>query len=180
MGLIVNQLSKAVLSAINGTPIRLGFIPHMLRDLTKLGTHPVCLTEAAYTWCSVVYENRQSLGNWESLLPVCLEIGFRHLDFQYLFTEARIAHTEHRGLIDVVFKTQESEVIADLLHAWGRIGQLLCRTPCWSSKPGSVLLKVAAARHTLRPVHRLRGIREGRSGESHWIAEPSPRYNTGC
>jgi len=116
---VANQLSKAVLSAINGTPIHLGFIPHMLCDLTKLETHPVCLTEAAYTWCSVVYENRQSLGDWESLLLVCLEIGFRHLDFQYLFTEARITHTEHhRGLVDVVFKSQESEVIADLLHAW--------------------------------------------------------------
>ena len=119
MGLIANQLSKAVLSAINGTPIHLGFIPHMLRDLTKLGTHPACLTEAAYTWCSVIYENRQSLGDWESLLLVCLKIGFRHLAFQYLSSEARITHTEHhRGLVDVVFKSQESEAIADLLHAW--------------------------------------------------------------
>ena len=86
IGPIANQLSKTVLSAINGTLIHLGFIPHILRDLTKLEAHPVCLTEALYTWCSVVYENRQSLGDWERLLLICLEIGFRHLDFQYLFT----------------------------------------------------------------------------------------------
>jgi hypothetical protein len=48
-----------------------------------------------------------------------LEIGFRHLDFQAQGIEAVLTHTEHhQGLVDVVFQSQESEVIADLLHAW--------------------------------------------------------------
>jgi len=77
----------------------------MLHDLTELEIRPVCLTEAAYTWCSVVYENRQSLGDWERLLVICWEIGFRHLDFQSPFIKAALTHTEHhRGLVDAVFK----------------------------------------------------------------------------
>jgi hypothetical protein len=100
-----------------------------------------------------------------------------------------ITHTEHhRGLVDVVFESQESEAIADLLHAWtmksglGRHVALLgslYRAPRWSSQRGSVLLKVAAARHTLRRGHWLQGIRGGRGGEVHWIAEPSPCHSRG-
>ena len=67
----------------------------------------------------MIYENRQRLGGWENLLFTCLEIGFRHLDPQSPFIGARLSHTEHhRGLVDVVFKGQETEAIADLLHAW--------------------------------------------------------------
>ena len=62
----------------------------------------------------MIYEKRERLQDWESPLLVCLEIGFRTE-----FMEARLTHTEHhRGLVDVVFKNQESESIADLLHAW--------------------------------------------------------------
>ena len=116
---IMDRLSKAVLSAINGTPTQRGFIPHMLRDLIKLKARPMCLTKVAYEWCSAIYESRESHEDWESLLLVCLETGFRHLDFQRRSIEAEITHTKHhRGLVDVVFKGQEGEVIADLLHAW--------------------------------------------------------------
>ena len=116
---ILNRSSKAVLSAINGTDARRKFIPYLLGDLIKLETRPECLTRMAYEWCSVICENRQSLEDRESLLLLCLEIGFRHLDFQRRSIKATITHTEHhRGLVDVVFESQESEVIADLLHAW--------------------------------------------------------------
>ena len=116
---IMHQLSRAVLSAINGTPTQRLSIPDMLRDLIKLETHPACLTEIAYEWCSVIYENRKSLGDWKNLLLICLKIGFRHFGFQDQRIKARIIHTKHhRGLVDVVFEGQESEAIADLLHAW--------------------------------------------------------------
>jgi len=36
---ILDQLSEAVISAINGTPTQRGFIPPMLRDLVKLKNH---------------------------------------------------------------------------------------------------------------------------------------------
>jgi len=115
----LRQLFKAVLSAIDGTPAQRAFIPHVLRDLTKLEHRPEYLTAAVYEWCSVIYEKRERIPDWESLLPVCLEIGFRHLDFQTGSIEASLTHTKHhRGLVDVVFQSQESESIADLLHAW--------------------------------------------------------------
>jgi len=59
------------------------------------------------------------LEDWESILLVSLEIGFRHLDPQDRCIWARLTHTEHhRELVDVVFKSRNSEAIADLLHAW--------------------------------------------------------------
>jgi len=117
---VLHQLPKAAdLSAIVGTPARRAFIPYLLRDLIKLEYRPEYLTETLYQWCSVIYEKHELLQDWESLLLVCLEIGFRHLDFRTESIEANLTHTEHhRGLVDVVFKNQESESIADLLHAW--------------------------------------------------------------
>jgi len=119
---ILDQLSKAVLSSINGTDTQRKFIPYVLDDLVKLETRPRSLTRMTYEWCSTICENRESFEDWERPLLVCLEIGFRHLDFQSSYIEDPLTHTEHhRGLVDVVFKTQESEVIADLLHAWTAI-----------------------------------------------------------
>ena len=116
---ILDQVFKAVLSAINGTCTQQEFIPHMLRDLAKLENHPKRLTEIAYGWCSVMCGDHRGLQDRENLLLVCLEIGFRHLDFRRRSIEPMITHAEHhRGLVDVVFKSQESEVIADLLQAW--------------------------------------------------------------
>jgi len=116
---ILYQLSDAVLSSINETNVRHKFIPYILDDLIKLENRPESLTSIAYKWCSVICENRDSFEGWERLLPVCLELGFRHLDFRSREIKVSLAHTEHhRGFVDVVFKTQESEVIADLLHAW--------------------------------------------------------------
>ena len=116
---ILDQLSKAVLPAINGTPNQQRFVQVILGDLVKLETTPERLMEITYEWCSVIYKNREILQDWESLLLVCLEIGFRRLDFQHHSIKATITHTEHhRGLVDVVFESQESEAIADLLHAW--------------------------------------------------------------
>ena len=72
-----------------------------------------------YEWCSAVYANREKFEDCESLLLACLELGFRHLDAWEPFTRVTLTHTEHhRGLADVVFKSQKSEAIADFLHAW--------------------------------------------------------------
>jgi len=91
----------------------------VLRNLVKLETRHVCLTEIAYDWCSVIYENRQSLRDWKGLLLTSLEIGFRRLDRRDLFSSLTLTHTEHHlEMVDVVFGSQNSEAIADLIHAW--------------------------------------------------------------
>ena len=116
---ILYRLSNAIHSAINGTQDQREFIPHALHDLIKLEIRPACLTEIVYDWCSMILKNRQSLGNWEDLLFVSLEIGFRHLDFQKWCIEDKLTYTEHHlEMVDVVFKSRKGETIADLLHAW--------------------------------------------------------------
>ena len=116
---ILNQFSKAVLLAASGKQDQRRCIPHALRDLAKLEARPACLTWIAYKWCSAIYENRENIEDWENLLLLCLELGFRHLDPYEPCTRAILIHTEHhRGLVDVVFDSQRSEAIADLLHAW--------------------------------------------------------------
>ena len=119
MGPILDQLSEAVLSSIDGTDAQREFIPYVLDDLIKLEARPWSLTQMTYKWCSMICENRESFEDWERLVLVCLEIGFRHLDFTSWYFGTPLTHTEHhRGLVDVVFESRESEVIADLLRAW--------------------------------------------------------------
>ena len=77
------------------------------------------LTDFAYEWCSAIWENRDNLEDWESLLLVCLEVGFRHLDPWRPPTDITRTHAKlYQGLVDAIFKSQKSEPIADLLHAW--------------------------------------------------------------
>jgi len=116
---ILHQLSTAVRSTINGTGAQREFIPHVLHDLIGLETRPICLTEIAYGWCSVIYQNRESLGDWKGLLLASMEIGFRHLDPQDWSTSHTLTHTEHHPeMVDIVFGSQDGEAIADLLYAW--------------------------------------------------------------
>jgi len=116
---ILYQLSKAIVPAINGTHAQRRSIQHVLRDLIQLENRPWCLTKTVYEWCSVMCANRQRLSDQESLLLTCLEIGFRHLDVRHPYIKTRLTHTEyHQELVDVVFKSQNSEAIADLLCAW--------------------------------------------------------------
>ena len=113
---ILGQFSEAVLLAFNSDRHR--FIPDALRDLADLEVRPECLTAFAYEWCSAIYENRETLRDWRSLLFVCLKIGFRHFDARRYY-EIRLTHTEqHWRLVDVVFESQENQTIADLLCAW--------------------------------------------------------------
>ena len=76
------------------------------------------MTEIAYGWCSTIYENHKNLEDWENLLLVCLELGFRHLNPEFSLN-FRLTHTEHHQVLaDVAFKSRKREAIADLLHAW--------------------------------------------------------------
>ena len=116
---ILHQLSEAIVAVINATDRRRQFIPHVLHDLVKLKNRPKSLTGMAYEWCSVICESQNSKDR-ERLLLDSLEIGFRHLDPQNVeVQDLYFTHTDHhRGLVDVVFRSQNSEAIADLLCAW--------------------------------------------------------------
>ena len=116
---ILSHFDKVVPSAINGDQTRHRFLSYALRDVANLETRPPRLTVLAYKWCSAIYGNRENLEDWENLLLLCLEIGFRHLDPRQSHADFSLTHTEHhRGVVDAVFKSKKSEAIADLLHAW--------------------------------------------------------------
>ena len=89
----------------------------MLYNLTKWENHPLCLTGMAYRWCAVIWQNRQNVQDWESLLLLSLEVGFRHLDPQdsLIFDLAHTRH--HQEFANTVFKSDQSEAVADLLCA---------------------------------------------------------------
>ena len=115
---VLDQFSEAVLPAVNGNEIQGLFVSQALHDLAKLESRPARLTEIAYEWCSAIYANRENFEDLENLLLDCLELGFRHIDPSERRFPVRLTHTEHhRGLVDVVFKSQKSEAIADLLMA---------------------------------------------------------------
>jgi hypothetical protein len=126
---ILRKLSDAIVSALNTAHPQCKLIPAVLRNLTQLETRPHFLTEMAYEWCSVICKNRRSCEGWscrdldckcwKSLVLRSLEIGFRHLEPPHWWSGIKLNHTEHhRELPDMVFKSKESEVIADLLQAW--------------------------------------------------------------
>ena len=144
---ILDQLSKAIIAAVSTTRPQREFILPVLRDLIRLENRPWVLTEMAYEWCSVICENSQGIEDWESLLLSSLEIGFRHLDPRVGHFGYELTHTEHhQKLVDVVFKSQKSEVIADLLHAWTAQG--------FSQPPARTLLGVCrhlVGLHNLAP-----------------------------
>ena len=75
---ILDQLSKAILSAIDDTRTHQKSIRHMSCDLVRLGNRPERSAGMAYEWCSVICENHERLQDWESLFLVYLGIDSRH------------------------------------------------------------------------------------------------------
>lgn len=87
--------------------------------LTLIKEHiPWRLTKVAYEWSAVFWKNREDFQYWNSLLSTALEVGFRHHDPQKFRMLGDLTHTQHhQELADVVFKSNWSESIADLLCA---------------------------------------------------------------
>ena len=123
---ILRELSRAIVSAIDGTDAQREYIPLVLSSLLKWKNRFRYLAKIAYDWCSVIYENHQCFEDWKTLLFLCLEIGFRHTDHVTWYDQDLLIHTEHHHkLIDVVFKSQDVEAITDLLWAWTTGSSLL-------------------------------------------------------
>ena len=75
------------------------------------------LTNAAYGWCAVIWENRQSCEDWERFLFLSLEIGFRRFE-EYHCSSMDLMHTDHhQELAKAVFRSNNIDAIAYLLWA---------------------------------------------------------------
>ena len=119
--LALNKVSTAIVSDLISTSPRDELLKFgVLHNLEKLENRPWCLTEMAYRWCALVWENRETCWGWESFLLLSLKVGFRHLAPALLKSRTgTLTHTEnHRELVETVFKSNDSEAIADLLRAF--------------------------------------------------------------
>ena len=65
----------------------------------------------------MIWQNRENLQGWETLLLLSLQVGFRHLDPQDSLI-VDLAHTKHhQEFVNTVFEGSQSEAVADLLCA---------------------------------------------------------------
>ena len=111
-------MTRTITSALNTPHPRYEAIGDALLYLTKLENRPLRLTEIAYAWCALIWETRHSCKDWELLLFLSLEVGFRSFDPLKTWCFINLTHTEHhQELADAVFKSHRSEAIADLFCA---------------------------------------------------------------
>ena len=116
---ILSRLSRAIVPAICASRPQRKLLPYVLHDLIRWKNRPNCLTEMVYEWCSAVCENYPDLADGQDLLLLFLQIGFRHLNPQCDWIEARLVRTNHhQQMATVVFASGDSEAIGDLLQAW--------------------------------------------------------------
>ena len=112
---VVRQASRAISSISESSDPH--FIWGALYILTQLKERPWGLGDAAYRWCAVIWRNRHSYEDWEALLLLSLEVGFRHtrppgVGYPPLSTDAE----PNQEFFDAVLKSNNSEAVADL--AW--------------------------------------------------------------
>ena len=115
---VLNQVSRAIISALNTSHRRSHLIRELLASLTRLESHPMWLTHMGYEWCVAVWENRHSYLDWERLLHLSLQIASRDLDLRHLRVYGPTPVIFQRDLVDAIFKSNRSDPIADLLSAF--------------------------------------------------------------
>ena len=115
---VMSQVSGAIASALESSRPQRKFIRAALCTLVHSEKRPPSLAREAYDWCAMIWENRQSYEDWETLLLLSLEVGFRHLDLSYLWASLNFTRAEYpQELIDTILNGKNSEAIADLICA---------------------------------------------------------------
>ena len=120
LGSILSDVANEILMAMNSpTHSRRRSLPRILYGLTQWTTRHHHFAAVAYEWCSVICEKYRDLDDGETLLFLSLQIGFRHQDPEREWVESGLGHTQHHEfMVDIVFGSQQDEIIADFLHAW--------------------------------------------------------------
>ena len=118
MAQVLSQVSGAIVSALDASGPQCEFILEVLSILTRLETRSWQFAEEAYGWCAMIWKIRQRYTDWETLLLLSLEVGFRHVHSLDQKTIPRPPRSEHhQELIDTVLKSNNDEAIADLVCA---------------------------------------------------------------
>ena len=89
----------------------------LLVHIINSGIRTRQLTEMAYEWCSLEWEDHPFIGSKHPLL-LSLEIGFHHV-VPDQWIEYGLIHTEHhQQLANIAFSSGDGDAVADLLCAW--------------------------------------------------------------
>jgi len=74
----------------------------------------------AYAWCTRVCGEIENDDQCAHLVYLALQVGFRHLPPALVRFDIRTnhAHADHQRMVDLVFRCEDYETIADALCAW--------------------------------------------------------------
>ena len=115
---ILKRLSKAVLGVIPPSDPHHQSLPYLLKGLAEWEGRPACLARMAYEWCTTICEEIEDDGQCARLLYRALRVGFRHLPPDFVRFGIGYVHVGRRRMVDLVFKCDDSETVADALCAW--------------------------------------------------------------
>ena len=118
MAQVISQVSGAITSALEASHPYHEVIQGALHILTQLENRPRSLAREAYCWFTMIWKSHRNYEDWETLLLLAFEVGFRHLHLPDLQTPRGFSRVEHsQELIDTVLKSGDSEAITDLVYA---------------------------------------------------------------
>ena len=128
---MIKQVSGAIDSASEASNPEV--IWGALYILTQLEDRPLYLAEVAYRWCIVIWRNRHSYEDWETLLLLSLEVGFRHMHSPHFWPSLMQFHTElYPDVFNTVLNSNNSEAVTDLalaslmIDSSGSLGLNIC------------------------------------------------------
>ena len=115
---VLERLSAAVLAAIPPSDPHHSSLPYLLNGLADWEYRPACLARMAYHWCTIICEEIEDDDQCVHLIYLALRVGFRHLPPDFVRFGIDYVHADHQRMVDLVFKCEDYETIADALCAW--------------------------------------------------------------
>lgn len=115
---VLKRLSTAVLAAVPPSDPHHPSLPYLLNGLAEWEDRPACLARMAYDWCTTICEEIKDDDQCAPLVYLVLRVGFRHLPPDFVRFGIDCGHADNQRMVDLVFKCEDYETIADALCAW--------------------------------------------------------------
>ena len=118
---VLSHVSGAIYVALGDSHPGRPLVREVLYTLTMMEPTRE-LTEAAYQWCDMLWERARQYSDWEPLLLLSLEVGFRHFHPDS-WGSLRLPRAKyHEKFIPTILNTKNSEAIIDLACASYMVG----------------------------------------------------------
>lgn len=173
---VLIHVSRAIGPALRTPPPNCSLIREVLRILTKMERTPE-LTGVVYRWCDTIWEDGRQYPGWKSLLLLSFEVAFRHYHPDSLPRPPGLLHAKHhQEFIKLIFTTNDSEAIADLVCAsymlggWKQAFAVCGQYVDWSTGPFTPSEKAARLRKFFSACAETCGIEVfGVAGKIHFV-----------